>query len=84
VSISIVYVYISDRVKRASFIESNRFRLASLKFFTSAISQSLQQKNQWRMDFMQQKALNSAAGPVPGQPEAEKEQLSAAHWAEVY
>ena len=51
-SISIVYVYISDRVKRASFIESNYFRLGSLKFFTSALSMSLQQKNQWRMDFM--------------------------------
>lgn len=52
-SIAVIFVYISDRIKRASFIQSDRFHLASLVFFTTALRSALQEKYLWRMNFMQ-------------------------------
>lgn len=57
ITISIIYLYVSDRLKKASFLEADHFKTASLHFFTSSIAQAIEAKQQWRMDFMQQKSL---------------------------
>ena len=85
ISISVIYLYVSDRLKRASFLESHKFQLASLQFYTSAIGNTLERKQQWRMDFMQQKQLKSAATSVlPTQETVEKELHLYEQWNELY
>jgi hypothetical protein len=44
VTISIVYLYVSDRLKKALFLESDKFASANLHFFTTSISYALQIK----------------------------------------
>jgi hypothetical protein len=61
ITISVIYVYVSDRVKKASFLEADQFKTASLHFFKSSIAYALELKSQWRKDFMQQKALKMGA-----------------------
>lgn len=52
ITISVIYLYVSDRLKKAQFLEADRFKTASLKFFTASIAHALELKQQWRSDFM--------------------------------
>jgi hypothetical protein len=44
ITISVIYVYLSDRLKKASFLEADHFKTASLHFFTSSIAHALELK----------------------------------------
>lgn len=87
VSISVLYLYASDRLKRASFLDSSKFQLASLGFFTSALSHALQLKAQWRRDFMQEKTMGGGKkqeSGLPSQESVEQELHFYQQWIELY
>jgi hypothetical protein len=50
ITISVVYLYISDRIKKAIFVVTDKFQMASLQFYLECISHALFIKKQWRME----------------------------------
>lgn len=68
ITIAVIYLYVSDRLKKSAFLEADHFRIASLYFFKSSIGHALELKQQWRMDFMQQKALKVAGAGAQADP----------------
>ncbi len=43
-----VYLYVSDRIKKAIFLVSDEYANVNLKFYTSSINHSLVVKQNWR------------------------------------
>jgi hypothetical protein len=48
ITISVVYLYVSDRLKKALFLLAEDFSIANLHFFATSINHALQVKKQWR------------------------------------
>lgn len=65
ITISVIYLYISDRIKKAIFLVTDRFQIANLQFYIECIAHAVQIKKQWRMDYMGQKMLKGGSSGTP-------------------
>ena len=43
-----MYLYVSDRIKKAIFLVAEKYAQANLQFFTTSINYSLVVKQKWR------------------------------------
>lgn len=78
ITISVIYLYMSDRIKKAIFLVTDRFQIANLQFYIECIAHAVQIKKQWRMDYMGQKLLKAGGSSgtpdsLPSQIEVERE-----------
>ena len=52
ITISVVYLYISERIKNAIFLVTDRFQIANLQFYIECITYAINIKKQWRLDYI--------------------------------
>jgi hypothetical protein len=62
ITISVVYLYLSERIKNAIFLVTDRFQIANLQFYIECITYAISIKKQWRIEFMGQKMLKGGGG----------------------
>jgi len=48
ICIAMMYLYVSDRIKKAIFLVAEEYAQANLQFFTASINHSLVVKQKWR------------------------------------
>jgi hypothetical protein len=62
ITISVVYLYISERIKNAIFLVTDRFQIANLQFYIECIAYAINIKKQWRLDYIGLKVLKGGSG----------------------